>query len=350
MAVELMSGSYANTTSTDRVAAMMEDYAVREATAAGLQSVEKLINLLSQSQDVNIKPNSVSSSLNGDVQDFEYKAVADAAVNKFRKVISLLDRTRTGHARFRRGPLAFSPEPKPDSLVIQKNQTKLILDNKPSHGSAFTRVHGSSQIQRLPPLPHSNNHVHKPVPIEPKDSCKTINFSTSAGNSVATSYMSSLTGDMDNVQPSISSGFQITNMSLVSSAGKPPLSGNSLKRKCNSMDVSNCGASSSRCHCSKRRKSRMKRVVRVPAISVKTADIPPDDYSWRKYGQKPIKGSPYPRGYYRCSSVRGCPARKHVERALDDPSMLVVTYEGDHNHPLHVTDATVAAALVLESS
>lgn len=57
-----------------------------------------------------------------------------------------------------------------------------------------------------------------------------------------------------------------------------------------------------------------------------------DSWAWRKYGQKPIKGSPYPRGYYRCSSSKGCPARKQVERSHVDPGMLVVTYSSEHNH------------------
>ncbi|XP_059297948.1 probable WRKY transcription factor 21 isoform X2 [Lycium ferocissimum] len=54
-----------------------------------------------------------------------------------------------------------------------------------------------------------------------------------------------------------------------------------------------CG-SSGRCHCSKKRKHRVKRSIKVPAVSSKLADIPADEYSWRKYGQKPIKGSPHP--------------------------------------------------------
>ncbi|KAM1526235.1 hypothetical protein ACFX10_010594 [Malus domestica] len=92
-----------------------------------------------------------------------------------------------------------------------------------------------------------------------------------------------------------------------------------------------CG-SSGKCHFPKERKLKEKISYKVPAISDKISDIPSDEYSWRKYGQKPIKGSLYPRGYYKCSSIRGCPARKRVERCLEDPSMLVVTYQGEHKH------------------
>ncbi|KAH7432847.1 hypothetical protein KP509_07G043300 [Ceratopteris richardii] len=38
------------------------------------------------------------------------------------------------------------------------------------------------------------------------------------------------------------------------------------------------------------------------------------------------------RDYYKCSGVKGCPTRKRVERAFDDPMMLIVTYKGEHNH------------------
>ena len=40
----------------------------------------------------------------------------------------------------------------------------------------------------------------------------------------------------------------------------------------------------------------------------------------------------YSRGYYRCSSSKGCSARKQVERSRSDPNMLVITYTSEHNH------------------
>uniref|UniRef100_A0A7N0SW40 WRKY domain-containing protein n=1 Tax=Kalanchoe fedtschenkoi TaxID=63787 RepID=A0A7N0SW40_KALFE len=89
----------------------------------------------------------------------------------------------------------------------------------------------------------------------------------------------------------------------------------------------------------KSRKALQKKVVSIPIKSLDSSrskgdSAPPSDsWAWRKYGQKPIKGSPYPRGYYRCSSSKGCPARKQVERSRVDPTMLVVTYSSDHNHP-----------------
>lgn len=43
--------------------------------------------------------------------------------------------------------------------------------------------------------------------------------------------------------------------------------------------------------------------------------------------------SPFFRGYYRCSSSKGCSARKQVERSRTNPNTLVITYTSEHNHP-----------------
>ncbi|PSS28767.1 WRKY transcription factor [Actinidia chinensis var. chinensis] len=81
------------------------------------------------------------------------------------------------------------------------------------------------------------------------------------------------------------------------------------------------------------------RTVAEPRIVVQTTsevDLLDDGYRWRKYGQKIVKGNPYPRSYYKCTS-QGCNVRKHVERAASDPKAVVTTYEGKHNHDVPAT-------------
>ncbi|URE15173.1 WRKY transcription factor [Musa troglodytarum] len=307
-------------------AKMDDQIALQEAAAAGIRSMEHLISRLSHQQQ----------------QQLDCRDITDHAVSKFRKVISILN--RTGHARFRRSPTA--PPPTEPSV-------------EPSLPEA-------AKTLTLAPIPLRVKPPHHPLPppsrpltldfTEPLATCEVSPpshfvkecFSMSKPMSSATSsFMSSVTGDgsVSNGRPGASS-FLLPPPAAAVSAGKPPFS-STISRRChehghtNSEQVAGTYAiPGSRCHCSKRRKSRVKRTTRVPAISSKLADIPPDEYSWRKYGQKPIKGSPYPRGYYKCSTVRGCPARKHVERAPDDPTMLIVTYEGEHRH----TPSAVTAA------
>ncbi|CAE6006651.1 unnamed protein product [Arabidopsis arenosa] len=297
-----------------RLPKMEDQTAIQEAASQGLKSMEHLIHVLSNRPEE---------------RNVDCSEITDFTVSKFKKVISLLN--RTGHARFRRGPV-HSPPPSSSSSIpppvkvtppaptqisapapvsfVQSNQQSVTLDfTRPSVFGAKTK---SSEVVEFA-----------------KES-----FSVSSNSS----FMSSaITGD-----GSVSKGSSIFLAPApavpLNSSGKPPLSGLPYRKRCfehnHSEDFSGkiSGSGNGKCHCKKSRKNRMKRTVRVPAISAKIADIPPDEYSWRKYGQKPIKGSPHPRGYYKCSTFRGCPARKHVERALDDSMMLIVTYEGEHRH------------------
>ncbi|XP_052172385.1 WRKY transcription factor 44-like isoform X2 [Diospyros lotus] len=60
-------------------------------------------------------------------------------------------------------------------------------------------------------------------------------------------------------------------------------------------------------------------------------DRPPSDgYNWRKYGQKQVKGSEYPRSYYKCTHPT-CPVKKKLERLLDG-QIAEIVYQGEHNH------------------
>ena len=238
MAVDLMLG-YRNSSSSSSfnnlsLSSKMEE-AIAQETAAGLQSVENFVNLLSKTTSSHHQPKPEAMEI-----DLNCRAVADDAVSRFRKVISLLGRARTGHARFRRGPV--SPRQ-------QQQENVIVLCPKP--------------IRQVPPGYDFSTVEMRDMKKEVVPPTATINFSYSAGNSAK----STLTGENENnkqqaettttttTTTNTTTTFQITNYSGVSSAGKPPLCHTtSFKvRKCYSENGKCGGGSSGRCHCSKKR-------------------------------------------------------------------------------------------------
>ncbi|KAJ7947265.1 WRKY transcription factor [Quillaja saponaria] len=96
------------------------------------------------------------------------------------------------------------------------------------------------------------------------------------------------------------------------------------------------GGESSKKVNNKGKKKGEKKDLKVPRFSFITkseVDHLEDGYRWRKYGQKAVNNSPYPRSYYRCTTQK-CTVKKRVERSFQDPSIVITTYEGQHTHPV----------------
>ncbi|XWS74483.1 hypothetical protein CRYUN_Cryun01aG0001900 [Craigia yunnanensis] len=175
-------------------------------------------------------------------------------------------------------------------------------------------------------------------------------------------YGGAITQSMDMIQQqqllSEKTPFEINEM-----GGKKLLEGSAasaglkdgIRGEIQAMDVSDSGrGSSSSSQLPRRKDDEEKCTMTVPAPQMGNTDLPPEDnFTWRKYGQKEILGSSYPRSYYRCThrKMYNCPAKKRVQRLDNDFYTFEVTYIGQHTCHMSSTAPSIPApSPVLEIS
>ncbi|XP_075108207.1 WRKY transcription factor 55-like isoform X2 [Nicotiana tabacum] len=114
-------------------------------------------------------------------------------------------------------------------------------------------------------------------------------------------------------------------------------------------DSSRAGGSSSSSSQRQRRRTgdTDRRTVSVAAPRMGNLELPPEDgFTWRKYGQKEILGSRFPRCTHQ--KLYNCPAKKQVQRLDDDPYVFEVTYRSQHTCYMSATAPTVPPPSVEE--
>lgn len=204
-----------------------EQKAIQEAASEGLKGMEHLIRTLSH------QPFHLNTEL------------TDVTVSKFKKLISLLN--RTGHARFRRAPVQYSSPPAP---VHNANTS-------------------TSSIQ-LPPPPQNPNipapvQFPSPAPVAVHHAPVTLDF-TKPHNALLSSNAKSVELEFSKETFSVSSNSSFMSSAITgdgsvsngkiflappaTSARKPP----AFKKRCHEhREHSDDVSGNSKCHCVKRR-------------------------------------------------------------------------------------------------
>lgn len=78
----------------------------------------------------------------------------------------------------------------------------------------------------------------------------------------------------------------------------------------------------------------------VSTPSIIREKVSQDGYSWRKYGQKLVKGNEYVRSYYRCT-YPNCQVKKQLECSHNGQIVDIVCF-GQHDHPKTQLNVPVA--------